>query len=111
MIITEFSLKIQGQFKDKLQFFRIPGVFKDQGHFQGLFKVCANPVIITELPFCCNDLFLSMLPTVGMSVSRHTMKSLSKLHTQIRLPELQISRDIWDNSEIFFLISLGKRML
>ena len=37
-------LKIQGQFKDKLHFFRIPGVFEDQGHFQGLFKVCANPL-------------------------------------------------------------------
>ena len=35
--------KIQGQFKVKLHFIRIPGVFKDQGHFQGLFKVCANP--------------------------------------------------------------------
>ena len=35
---------MQGQFKDKLHFFRIPGVFEDQGHFQGLFKVCANPV-------------------------------------------------------------------
>ena len=34
----------KGQFKDKLHFFRIPGVFEDQCHFQGLFKVCANPV-------------------------------------------------------------------
>ena len=40
--------KIQGQFKGKLHFFRIPGVFKDQGHFQGLFKVCANPVFSFE---------------------------------------------------------------
>ena len=38
--------KIQGQFQDKFHFFRIPGVFKDQGHFQGLFKVCANPVLV-----------------------------------------------------------------
>ena len=29
---------------DKLHFFRILGIFQDQGHFQGLFKVCANPV-------------------------------------------------------------------
>ena len=36
--------KIQGQFKDKLHFFRIPEVFQHQSHFQGLFKVCANPV-------------------------------------------------------------------
>ena len=34
--------KIPGQLKDKLHFFRIP-VFQDQGHFPGLFKVCANP--------------------------------------------------------------------
>ena len=38
--------KIQGQFKDKLHFVRIPGVFQDYGHFQGLFKVCANPVMM-----------------------------------------------------------------
>ena len=35
--------EIFSKFKDKLHFFRIPGVFQDQGHFQGLFKVCANP--------------------------------------------------------------------
>ena len=44
MIIKEIFSK----FKDKLHFFRIPGVFQDQGHFQGLFKICANPV--KELP-------------------------------------------------------------
>ena len=44
MIIKEILFKIQGQFKDKLHFFRIPGVFQAQGHFLGLFKVCANPV-------------------------------------------------------------------
>ena len=44
MIIKEIFCQIQGQFKDKLHFYRIPGVFQDQGHFQGLFKVCANPV-------------------------------------------------------------------
>ena len=41
MIIKEIFSK----FKDKLHFFRIQGVFKDQGHFQGLFKVCANPAL------------------------------------------------------------------
>ena len=40
--------KIQGHFKDILHFFKIPGVFKDQGHFQGLFKACANPGIVSE---------------------------------------------------------------
>ena len=40
MIIKEIFSK----FKDKLHFVTIPGVFQDQGHFQGLFKVCANPV-------------------------------------------------------------------
>ena len=39
MIIKE----IDSKFKDKLHFFRIPGIFQDQGHFQGLFKVCVNP--------------------------------------------------------------------
>ena len=39
MIIKEFFSKS----KDKLHFFRIQGVFQDQGHFQGLFKVYANP--------------------------------------------------------------------
>ena len=50
VIIKEIFFKIQGQFKDKLHFFRIP-VFQDKGHFQGLFKVCANPEIASlEMP-------------------------------------------------------------
>ena len=54
MIIKEFFFKIQGQFKDKVHFFTIPGVFQDQGHFQGLFKVCANPVEVTQGKFLYN---------------------------------------------------------
>ena len=44
---------MQGQFKHKLHFFRIPGVFQEQGHFQGLFKVCANPAIYLKLVPTC----------------------------------------------------------
>ena len=54
--------KIQGQFKDKLHFFRIPGVFQDQGHFQGVVKVCANPVlhVISNRVFYSLSLYFSL---------------------------------------------------
>ena len=37
--------KIPGQFQDKWHYFEIPGIFQDQDQIQGLFQVCANPVL------------------------------------------------------------------
>ena len=51
MIIKEIFSKFKDNSRTNCTFFRIPGVFKDQGHFQGLIKVCANPAL--DLPFSC----------------------------------------------------------
>ena len=43
------------KFQDKLHFFRIPGVFQNNGQFPGLFKVCTSnakpigPVVSDEM--------------------------------------------------------------
>ena len=47
VIIREIFSKFQDNSRTNRTFFFIiiPGVFQDQGHFPGLFKVCANPVL------------------------------------------------------------------
>ena len=45
VIIKEIFSKFQDNSRTYYTFFRIRGVFQDQGHFPGLFKVCANTVI------------------------------------------------------------------
>ena len=53
-----FFSKFKDNSRTKCTFFRIPGVFQDQGHFQGLFKVCANPVtnnnVLTHFVYSCH---------------------------------------------------------
>ena len=63
-------------------FFRIPGIFQDQGHFQGLFKVSANPVEGTtcfkRFNFCSVRLvdeilsFMTALKGNRLNVRAHT---------------------------------------
>ena len=54
-IIKEIFSKFKDNSRTNCTFFRIPGVFQDQGHFQGLFKVCANP---DEDPFLSSLFYL-----------------------------------------------------
>ena len=81
MIIKEIFSK----FKDKLHCFRIQGVFQDQGHFQGLFKVCANSVtsLVPEHGKQCmpdSAILLMTLPSEKFStVNSHFLRQITFL--------------------------------
>ena len=72
---------IFSKFKDKLPFFRIQGVFLDQGHFPGLFKVCLNPVneTLNFQTYCMQKLWHYLPKTVRSFCSTNTPINFSAL--------------------------------